>query len=438
MLNLSKSQNREFHFIGCGGAGMFPLAIIMIEKGYKVSGSDLKESKNTKKLKELGAKVYIGHSEDNLPQTNDAIIIFSSAVSEENPEMQKAKELNLITFRRGAFLAEIASLYKTVIAISGSHGKTTVTSMLAYLLSHITKDVAYIVGGTSSAFELPAAAGDGDIFITEVDESDGSHTYMHPKIGVITNVECDHAWSVGGEEALMNNFTTFAFNSKNIIYHNTNRTNKLFNQHPSKIVIDKVEPYTFFKTIPQSTLNTWADYQIENLAIVLKVSDMLGINRVDAEKAILSFPGVDRRMTLHFNTKEFILIEDYAHHPTEVSGAIQALNRRYPNHKLYIIFQPHRYARLERYLSRFAKELSEAEGIFITPVFAAWVEKGKIDSSSLQELIGDKANVISDNWEREASQILDRIPRENTVLAVFGAGSVNKIIPPLLEGIKQK
>ena len=425
------------HFIGCGGAGMFPLAIILLEQGFRVSGSDMKSSSNTEILISRGANIFIGHDGANIPSGQKTLVVYSSAVSAENPELVLARCSNFVCLLRGEMLGSLSQVYQRTVAISGSHGKTTVTGMLAHIMDTCGVDAGYMIGGKLSGNDIPARAGNGDIFITEVDESDGTHANMSCSIGLVTNVECDHSWSVGGEQRLYANFQTFAEQSKQLIYVQSDKSDQLFADHHNKEILSftTISAKQNLPDVDASRLAEWGDYQRANASLAINAAVKLGISRFDAERAMSSFAGVARRMSTHYQNAVTVLIEDYAHHPTEVRVALSALRERFPDFHLTVLFQPHRYARLEKYIEEFAYELGKADSVFITPVFAAWVEKGLVDSADLVQLIGAKATEVSDEWHKTASVVLNtRYAKE--IVAVFGAGTVNEVIPYILEKIK--
>jgi UDP-N-acetylmuramate--alanine ligase len=412
---------RRIHFVGIGGAGTAPLAEIMLQLGYSVSGSDLCLNSKTEHLKQQGAKIFNGHSRENLPPETQ-LLVYSSAAADNNPELIRAKELNIICLRRGDFLAKLSSLYPRTVAISGSHGKTTITAMLAWILRQCDIPCTYLVGGKVNCFP-EAATADSDIFITEVDESDGTNALFSPYIGLISNVEDDHSWSVGGTEALMNNFSSFAEQSQNLIYVRSENSVKLFKDHPNACSLNSND-------LIQTKGIEFNGFMKINAALACCVAEELGVTPEMAVQAVNNFPGVERRMTLRFESPKITLIEDYAHHPTEVARSLELLRKNYPQHHLRVIFQPHRYARLAKYIDAFAHELALADSVFIAPVFAAWTENGEVNSQSLADHIGKKAVNLDLNWNEMPAIILKSCP-EKLLLVVLGAGDIEKLIPEL-------
>ena len=220
---------KHIHFTGIGGAGMSALAHLMLQRGIQVTGSDLEMNKSVKMLQQSGAEINIGHMEF-IPEDSD-ILVYSAAVSEDNPELKAAQKLGISSIKRGKFLAEVAARYDTVIAVAGSHGKTTVTSMIAHILRICGKSPDYVIGGTPAGGMPAAAAGSGKFFITEADESDRSLALLSPSIGVVVNVEDDHSWSAGGRDKLFEAFKTFADQSEHLIYGSGPDANEIFKKH---------------------------------------------------------------------------------------------------------------------------------------------------------------------------------------------------------------
>ena len=426
-----KSLPDKVHFIGIGGVGMAPIAGILLAQGKQVSGSDLQANSLTKRLQALGADIHIGHYADNLPDETQ-LTVYSSAVNPDNPEMQKSVRADIPTLRRGAMLGKLASEYRRPVAISGSHGKTTVTAMLVHILLKCNIPCGYMIGGKLTDNTPPAAAGNGDIFITEVDESDGTHTLIKPFLGLIPNIEDDHSWSVGGNDKLFENFAVFGKQSKKLFALDSEITHKLYNPHPDCrfLAQDYFSQTGIMPGLNPEIFKSWGDYQLFNAALAVDSAVELGADRVEASSALNTFNGVDRRMTVHYTSPDYILIEDYAHHPTEVRVAISALRKRFPEHHLRVVFQPHRYARLEKYFDAFAQELSKTDSLYIAPVFAAWTESAPRGSHELANAISE-ASFITPPWSNNKAELLT-FSGKPLLLAIFGAGDIDAIIPELI------
>jgi len=412
---------KHIHFVGAGGAGTAPLAGIMLERGCNVSGSDLKCGERTDKLVKSGARIFEGHSKNNLPDDTQ-LLVYSSAAADSNPEIMAAREQNIPCLRRGEFLAELSKLGARTTAISGSHGKTTITARLGWILHKCGIPCNYMVGARVNG--MPEyGVNDSDIFVTEVDESDGTNALISPELGIVSNVEDDHSWSVGGTRELMSNFFKFAKNSNKLIFVRDSNSNLLFKDHPEAVGVNS-------DTLLETEGINFEGFMKLNAALACLAAGKLGVDMDTAKKAVNSFPGVARRMTVHFDSPELVVIEDYAHHPTELACAVELLRNKYPQHHLRIVFQPHRYARLTKYIDAFARELSFADSIFLVPVYAAWAEKGEFDSESLACRIRKQSVLLDSNWAAMPEVILRDRP-DKLLVAVLGAGDIEKLIPEL-------
>ncbi|MBO7329470.1 MAG: hypothetical protein J6W00_11945 [Lentisphaeria bacterium] len=405
---------KRIHFTGIGGAGMAPLAELTLAKKCLVSGSDESDSAKILHLKESGAEVYTGHRAENLPD-NASLLVYSSAVPENNCERKKAAALNIPQIRRGGYLAELAKSYRRCVSVTGTHGKSSITAALVMILRKCGYDPGFIIGAEVAG--LPSCApGDGDIFVTEADESDGTHTLLENFLAVIPNIEDDHEWSLGGAEKLDENFRIVARNSCNILYYSSKKCSELFCDHPAAVILQDI-PEKF------ALLH---GFQASNARIAAEAAVLLGCDRAMAYQAAEDYPQVLRRMTLHRNSENLVVIEDYAHHPTEVRAALELLRKNYPDAHLRVLFQPHRFARLEKYFNEFAEVLHLADSVFIAPVFAAWSETGSVNAADLAAAAGGIAAVGT--FREQAETVKADLPEGKNVIAVLGAGDVNKVI----------
>lgn len=416
------------HFVGIGGVGMSGLATILQDLGVWVSGSDAAESAATRRLRTRGARIAFGHSADHVPPNTD-LLVFSSAVSAENPERQMAEARGIRTVRRGEFLAELARLFPTVIAIAGSHGKTTTTAMLAHIFRKNHRKPGFLIGGEVPGWSSPASAGNGKILITEVDESDGTQAFISSSIAAILNIEDDHAWSVGGQDALENCFQTFAHNAGEVIAWASDETRRVLQSMESTAVIDE-------RSIPDNLqLSIPGKHNRINGAMAIELATRGGIDREAAIQALKTFPGVGRRMTVHYTSPDTrrIIIEDYAHHPTELRMTLEGLRATYAGHRLHVIFQPHRFERIKRYGKQFSQLLSTADAVTIYDTFAAWVNDA--ESASARQIAIDiqhaRTTFHEGNPEVLADALMESAKTEKTVFAIIGAGDVCKVIAPL-------
>ena len=422
MTDTRLSDFRSVHIIGCCGAGCAPLARIFLEKGFRVSGSDLLDNAAAATLRRHGATIApAGHRAENLPAGNDGLLVVrTSAAGPDNPEVAEAMRRGLPVLRRGEALAVVADSYARPVAVSGSHGKTSVSGMLAWLIRELGANPGFMVGGAVTGWESAGAAGDGDLFISEADESDGTHALLRPHLGIVTNVEDDHAWSLGGFEVLERNFTAFAKQSRTLLYCASPETDRLFAGHPHAVRME-------LDSLPDDFLPGFGHFQRLDGAIAVKAASLLGFDPGEAEQALRKFPGVERRLSVRLNAAATV-IEDYAHHPTELRESIRSLRELYPGRRLVVVFQPHRFARLERYFDEFAAELKKADRVFVTPVSAAWTGGGKRSAAELAEAAGGTA--LEGSWDEMGAQA-GRELKAGDVAAIIGAGDLPKILPSL-------
>ncbi len=408
---------KKLHFIGIGGAGMAPLAQLSLESGIAVSGSDSAVSAKSEHLKSLGAQVFCGHKKEQLPEDAE-LVIYSSAVTEENPERQRAAKLGIPQLRRGEFLGIFARRFKRVAAVSGSHGKSSITAMLCTILESCGCDPGALIGAARIEGES-ALTGNGDIFVTEVDESDGTHTCVRPFLGIVPNIDEDHEWSVGGAEALKENFRTFGRNCTHLLIADTPELKAFFAGHPKLVTAPQPDSFAGFH-----------GFMAKNAALAVKAAVLLGVGYEDALLAVRGFSGIERRMRLLSTRDEMIFLEDYAHHPTEVRSSIELVRTLYPGKELHVVFQPHRYARLERFFEGFCAALDLADQVTVTPVFAAWCESGEVDSAALASRLR-KGVCYEGTWRSLAGEL--KAEKGNKVILLLGAGDISELAELLRE-----
>ena len=402
---------KKIHFTGIGGAGMAPLAQLSMEKGICVSGSDSAPSAKSEHLKALGASVFIGHAASQVPADAD-LLVFSSAVAEDNCERVRAKELGIPQLRRGEFLGVFSKQFKRVAAVSGSHGKSSITAMLTTILEYCGFDPGALIGAARMEGES-ALSGSGDIFVTEVDESDGTHVCVTPFLGIVPNIDGDHEWSVGGPEALAENFRTFGKNCQKLLIADTPELKAFYAGHPALETAPQPEEFASFK-----------GFMAKNAALAVKGAVMLGADEAQAVEAVKKFAGIERRMCTLSVEKNVTILEDYAHHPTEVASSLSLVRALYPGQSLHVIFQPHRYARLERFFDGFAEALQKADKVFVTPVFAAWCESGKVDGNTLAKEIPGSVY-----WDKGWAALAEEIRRDPSprIVLLLGAGDISDL-----------
>lgn len=294
--------------------------------------------------------------------------------------------------------------------------------MLAYICQQLDLAPGWYIGAELNGRALPSSAsGNSDIFILEADESDGTHTALAPYLGIVSNLDDDHVWSLGGKEVLYRNFQTFAAASRKLVYGTSEITCELFKDHPAAEGFDPLPSGSVFAG--------FHGFQATDAALAVKAAELLGADAGEACKALQGFPGVARRMTVHLDSPELLVIEDYAHHPAELRASLSFLRERYPEHELRILFQPHRFARLKRYFDEFAGVLNDSgvDRIFIAPVFAAWCESGYPDHTALAQAVNG-AEAVSGDWRLCAEKLFAVSGDRPVAAAVIGAGDLNRIL----------
>lgn len=443
LLPHGKDRAPAVHFVGICGAGCRPLAMLLAEASCRVSGSDLQAPgvDAAAGFAAAGIEVRVGHREENLPDDAD-VLVYSPAADASNPELLAAHRRGVPLLRRGEMLAEVARSFRRVVAVSGSHGKSSISAMLAYLLEKSGLDVSYLIGAELSGGLRPWRCGDGDVLVVESDESDGTNSRLEKLfLGIVPNLEDDHVWSLpGGVEALKANFIRFAGVSEKLLYRGGTLTGELYRNRSDA-----------------SDLNARADlagiarrsgkigFEAENFATVLAAGEVFGIEAEKAAEILSGFPGVERRMSLRASGLGggVLLMEDYAHHPTELEHSLAYLKKRFPERYFRVVFQPHRYARLARYYDDFVRILRQyPDEVILTDVFAAWSEKGECDSASLAAAVGEKARYAPEPFPQlaktlcEASKTRFRASGRPELIAVVGAGDVAKFTGHLAEMLK--
>ena len=445
-------KSKNFHFIAIGGVGQSALAKILAVNGYNVSGSDINESKYTKMLENLGVKVSIGHSASNINENQ--IIVLSSAIKENNPELIRAKELNLTLYHRSDILKLISENYPCFIGFSGTHGKTTTSGLCSYILEKINAHPSYAVGGIVSGLDMNANAyKDSEIFVAELDESDGTIIKYSPDFIVINNLEPDHFdFYKNGEKDLINQFDKF--------FENLKPTSKVF------VNVDDSGVKNFLKTIELKNIITYsikdknADYYAENIVVSEKFNSfdlykkgeflkniktsIKGIHNVYNTAAVLSvliekgfdldkmlphcleFEGAKRRFEKVYD-KKAIIIDDYAHHPTEILATLKAAKSQTKS-KITAIFQPHRYTRLKALWNEFLNSFDLVDDLFVVDTYSAGDEfDSEFNSENFVKQIKHKnAKYIKGTMEDAANEIYKYLNTGDFILTI-GAGDVTKI-----------
>ena len=386
------------HFVGIGGSGMSGIAEVMLSLGYKVQGSDLKANKQTRRLEEQGATVFIGHAAENIEHA-DAVVV-SSAVDETNPEVAAARERLMPVVPRAEMLAELMR-FRYSIAVAGTHGKTTTTSLVASVLAEGGLDPTFVIGGRLKSADANARLGEGDYLVAEADESDASFVHLKPMLAIVTNIDADHMATYDGDiEKLRSGFVEFLHNlpfyglaiackddpGVNEILGSIGRSVLTYGTDPdADIRADNIEfcaGHTHFDVVRPGEreplrveLHLPGMHNVRNALATIAVADELQISDEAVVKALSDFEGIDRRFTnlgeVETVAGKVMLVDDYGHHPTEIAATLAAARAGWPDKRVVLVFQPHRYTRTRDLMDDFASVLSEADLAIVLEVYAA-------------------------------------------------------------------
>ena len=450
---------KKVHFVGIGGAGMSALAKILVEKGYNVSGSDVKESVMTGILRDLGAKVFIGQRAENVQDT-EAVVV-SSAIRENNPEVVEAKRLGLKRLHRSDVNAFLINNSKG-IAVAGAHGKTTTTSMLGVSLDYEGVSPSIIIGGEVDYLGSNAKLGKSDYLVSEADESDGTFLKYYPYIGIVTNVENDHMDHYGTMENIIKAFTQFlnqiredgwgvvCFDNENIrnIIKNVNR--KIVSSaidHEADYVAANIKADasgTSFDVIHKGEnlgtvkLNVPGRHNVLNAMACVVTGITLGQSVAQMAEGLTMFNGAKRRFQTKGKAQGVWVVDDYAHHPTEIATTLKAARQTQPK-RLVCAFQPHRYSRTQLLQKEYGSCFKDADLLVLTDVYSAGEDPipgvdGELLVKEVAEQTGQKTVYIKD--KKEIAAYLKSIAQEGDLIMTMGAGDIVKCGEELVELLK--
>ncbi len=453
-------KTTKLHFIGIGGIGMSGIAEVLLDLGYSVSGSDLNSSPVVENLKNKGAEIFIGHKASNVEGC--ALIIYSSAIDNKNPEVIRAKQLQIPMIRRAEMLAELMRL-KFGIAVAGSHGKTTTTSLIATIFHEAKLDATYIIGGIVRNLGGNAKKGDGEYLIAEADESDGSFLLLNPIMAAVTNIDDDHLDHYGTKEKIVEAFIEFVnktpFYGRVALNANDATSVEIKTQVKRPIVwygievggddIDyvanavelsasgtKFDLYFKGEKIARIQTNLMGYHNISNSLAAIAISREAGLDWDIIQKGLLSFQGVGRRLEKLYEKNSFVVIDDYGHHPTEVRATISTL-RRVDKRTLCVVFEPHRYTRTQNFWKEFQECFEGADELYLTPIYAASENpiEGITSEALIKEMKAKGKNVfLIENLDEMKTLITDRKNKE-LVFVTLGAGAISKKIREIIKSL---
>ncbi len=455
MKTFDMGRIKNVHLMGIGGCGVGAIAKILIEMGYKVSGSDLKENANTIRLRDMGAHIFFGHLESNVREAD--LVVYSSAISKDNPELKEAQAKQIQTVPRAEMLSWIMSQSKVPIAIAGTHGKTTTTSMVSLVFDRTAQKPTFLIGGENNDVGGNAALGGGQYSIAEADESDGSFLLLRPRVEVVTNIEADHLDHYSGIEAVFKAFLDFTAllppDGTLIICTDSEYNRKLLAEAETEAKIitygldrdaqltarnivpgegsSKFEVYDKGKLLGEIKLNVPGRHNVENSLAAVACGLEAGIDFLGISSALRCFTGVKRRFQLIGKAMGVLIYDDYGHHPTEISVTLRSARSSWASvRRLICVFQPHRYTRTMHLKKEFGSCFTDADKVIITDIYAA--SEAPIAGISGQTL----ADEIASNGHKDVTYIqkkqeitdhLAGLVEEGDLVLTAGAGDIHLI-----------
>lgn len=450
---------KRVHFVGIGGSGMSGIAEVLLNSGYKVSGSDIKKTPITDKLAQMGAKIFIGHQAENIK--NAQVLVISSAINKHNPEIIEAQNSRIPIIHRSEMLSELMRMKYGVI-VAGTHGKTTTTSILASSLHAVGLDPTVVIGGKLNSFGSNAKLGKGDLFVAEADESDGSFLRLTPTIAIITNIDRDHLDHYDNLEDIVKAFEAFIdkvpfygavcaciddpivqliipkMRRKLITYGLRQDADITATEKHTNGMETTYTPIIFGKPYPKVKINMPGLYNLTNSLATFAVATLLDLNIEKICQSISEFKGVQHRFTVIGEKNNILVVDDYAHNPKKIETVLKGTKESFPNRQIIVIFQPHRYSRIKYQMEEFSKCFIDADKVIITPIYSAGeqeitgINKENISYQIKVNSFNNAANSthVSENLQdaaRIAYEIIKSIDSEQgAVVLTLGAGDVRQ------------
>ena len=456
MKKIRIGSKEKIHFIGIGGIGMSGLAQVMHRMGFNVQGSDLSNSRNVERCRRIKIKIFSRHSRKNLKDAT--IVVRSSAIKNNNPEIIAAKKRRIKIFKRAEMLGHVVSLKKNIV-VTGSHGKTTTTSLIAKILSEAKLDPTIVNGGVVNSLGGSAKLGKGDWAVLEADESDGSFLNLPVNYSVVTNVDEEHLDFYKNFKNLKKSFENFinktptfgksflctdnqelkkiAFKlkSRNFLTYGFNKKanyqilNTIYKKNHSVFDLRISTPLLKTKTIRKIKVNLIGSHNILNSVAAIALCSYIGVNLKTIKKSLKEFAGIQRRMTkvLKFNGNDFF--DDYAHHPTEIKSVLESLKKTNPKRKIISVFQPHRYSRLRMLKEEFSSSFKFSDVLLLCPVYSAGEKIDRYyNEKDFAKLISRNSDiqVILVKDQQDLNNFFKKNLLNNEVIIGMGAGSITK------------
>jgi UDP-N-acetylmuramate--alanine ligase len=448
--SLMQRKVKCIHFVGIGGIGMSGIAEVLVNLGYNVGGSDVQPSETTARLQKIGAKVIIGHAAENVG--NADVVVTSTAVKTNNPEVMEAHRKNIPVIPRAEMLAELLKM-KFSVAVSGSHGKTTTTSMISTILAEGGLDPTMVIGGKLASIGSNARLGDGEIIVAEADESDGSFLKLSPTIAVITNIDREHLDYYPGIAEIKEAFLKFAnivpFYGCTVICTDNIHVREIIPLIKRKMITYGMESPADYCAVDIKFLKTKTSYNlvykkkklgtvelivpglfnVYNSLAAIAVARELNLDFATIREGLKSFSGVQRRLEIKGRVGDITVVDDYGHHPTEIKETLNAMRQIWKD-RLIVVFQPHRFTRTKALFHEFTKAFEKADILILNDIYPASEEPiAGINSAALCEAIKKTGQVHVEyipNAEDIIEYLLKTVKAKDTV-ATIGAGSIYKI-----------
>ena len=459
MITLSELRGKQIYFIGIGGAGMSGIARIMLDQGFSVSGSDVKDSPVLTGLSKLGATIHIGHAAENINGAD--LVVASGAISQRNVELRAAQLQSLPILVRAEALAILMS-ESTAVAVAGTHGKTTTTSMLTVALQHAGLDPSFAIGGMINSKGTNAHRGSGKIFVAEADESDGSLLVYRPFGAIITNIELDHVDHFSDYAAVLTIFLEFVATIQKggfLVACNDDAgvkdlLSKVERTDLSIVTYGVEGDFTFSRTVllPQSSkalirhtgsilgelsLQIPGEHNLANALAALAAGICLGVNARPLLEGLHSFSGTRRRFEFKGEARGVRVIDDYGHHPTEVAVTLETARRYAGDGRVLVIFQPHRYSRTEAFANEFAVALSAADVVLLLEVYpASEAPIPGVTSALIAKLIEPSKVSIEPSMIAMVAKVV-REAKSGDVILTLGAGDVSSLAPVIVDALSE-
>lgn len=460
----STKQFQKVHFIGIGGAGMSGIALVLHQRGYTVSGSDLKSSRYTRPLVRAGIDVKLGHDANTIDRVKPDVVVISSAIPQNNPELVRARELGIEVWQRAKMLSYL-SQGATTVAIAGTHGKTTTSSLVATMLDKLGQSPTFLIGGIIDGYETNGHNGSGPYFVAEADESDGSFLYLDPNCVIVTNIEADHLDHYGSLEKIEEAFCelmklTPADTGLVIVCGENPHLPELarstgrrvltygFDQSNDTVVAcEEGGVNRFSVTLPDmTTVRASLDHNpgrhnALNASAVITLGQALGFDPQQCADAVSSFAGVHRRFEKVGQVDDITVIDDYGHHPTEIASTLAAA-RGFGSNRVHVVFQPHRYSRTQALADKFGPAFADADTVTVMDVFSAGEVpipgiSGKTIASSIERANPGKPVYYVPNRHDLVKHLLGLV-KPGDMLITMGAGDVTMVGPSYLDALRTR